>query len=232
MELDTLEGGFADDDILTGDAGNDVLSGDDGEDNLSGGEGADSLDGGFGMDFLDGGAGADTMDGGAGRDDLFGGAGADSLSGGNADDLLYGGSLSRDLTDDEISAILNGGDYPSDVTLLAGDMTADTLDGGNGDDLLIIESGDVATGGAGSDLFAGSVNVIPSVFEAMTITDYDVAEDFIQITMAPGDEVSDYAIQADPATGNANVLFEGEVVLVVEGAAATLTNIAQLNLTL
>lgn len=227
---DTLTGG-AGNDILEGEDGNDELSGDNGTDTLRGGGGKDDLSGGSGIDFLDGGAADDTLDGGGGNDELIGGAGKDSLFGGNADDLLYGGTLSRDLTDDEVATLLKDGDFPSDVSRKAADLAADTLDGGNGDDTLILESGDVATGGAGNDVFSASVNVPTSLFEAMTISDYRVADDVIQIVMEEGDAADDYTIVADSGTGNANVVYDGKVILVVEGAAKTLTSVGQLNLT-
>lgn len=160
------------DDYLYGGADNDTLTGGDGNDTLAGGAGADDLSGGAGMDFVDytasdagvaidlaagtasgghatGDTGLSGIDGifgsdwddtlsgydGQGADwtnEFYGGAGGDILDGRGGDDLLFGG---------------DGDD------LIIGGTGADTLDGGDGNDTLYVGAGDVASGGAGDDLF-------------------------------------------------------------------------------
>jgi len=99
IEDDVLDGlggndailGLAGDDTLNGLNGNDVLDGGGGDDSLTGGNGDDMLFGSVGVDTMVGGNGDDSMEGGAGDDDLDGGKGADTLNGGTGDDDLTGG---------------------------------------------------------------------------------------------------------------------------------------------
>jgi serralysin len=83
--------GLAGNDSLNGGNGNDVLDGGGGDDTLTGGNGNDTLFGSFGIDMLMGGKGDDSLDGGAGNDDLDGGNGEDTVNGGTGDDVLTGG---------------------------------------------------------------------------------------------------------------------------------------------
>lgn len=174
------------------------------DDTINGLGGNDSIQAGVGNDDIDGGAGEDTIFGGAGDDTLAGGPGNDSLSGGAGTDTadysgaigsvivnLANGTASGDGTD-TLSGIenLNGsgqgdtleGDAndnaifgnAGDDTLLGGDG-ADSLDGGADDDRLIGGNGaDTITTGAGSD--------VVTVGDGDTITDFDPANDFIDLT--------------------------------------------------
>ncbi len=80
-----------------------------------------------------------TLVGGAGNDTLHGGDGHDLLIGGDGDDLLIGGA---------------GND-----TLIGGDGY-DTLVGGAGDDVLVLDTQDIAYGGAGADRFVITDSVV------------------------------------------------------------------------
>jgi Ca2+-binding RTX toxin-like protein len=144
--------------FITGSELDDTLTGGNLADSLSGGGGNDSLDGGDGNDSLTGGDDDDTLIGGLGSDSLSGDAGNDSLDGGGANDTLLGGG---------------GND-----TLLGGDGN-DTLLGGGANDRLIGGLGnDTLTGGLGADRFVyNNSNEGPD-----TITDFNVSQDFIQVS--------------------------------------------------
>lgn len=83
--------------------------------------------------------GDDVLTGGAGNDILVGGAGNDLLVGGDGNDLLVGGA---------------GNDT------LVGGNGHDTLNGGDGNDTLVVDSQDVAEGGAGADRFIITDNLV------------------------------------------------------------------------
>ena len=177
---DTLEGGD-DNDLLDGGDGADSLSGGAGDDTLLGGAGDDTLEGGAGADFLAAGSGMDFVDysnssagvnidletgtasGGDatgdtsfdGIDGIIGSAWDDTLSGydGEGPDWtneFYGGA-GNDILDGRGGADLLYGEDGDDSII--GGAGADTLDGGAGNDTIVVGSGDVATGGAGDDLF-------------------------------------------------------------------------------
>ena len=155
--IETVEGGSQNDTVigndtvserLDGGGGNDSLSGGGGDDTLLGGIGADRLSGGTGNDSLDGGTGDDTVDGGTGNDTVRGDTGNDSLTGGDGDDLVVGG--------DGADTLIGG----AGSDRLRGNAGADLLDGGDGNDLIVVDSTDVAFGGAGDDIFFLDPDVI------------------------------------------------------------------------
>jgi len=114
--------------------------------------------------YEDGGNGKDTLSGGAGDDHLLGGNGPDVLDGGTGDDLLEGGNGPDEL---------DGG---AGDDILIGDSGNDTLLGGADDDTLFGGTGsDTLTGGTGSDMF-----ILDDTSD--TITDFDAAEDSLDIT--------------------------------------------------
>jgi Ca2+-binding RTX toxin-like protein len=185
---DSLEGGAGADE-LRGGAGNDELYGGNGDDTLDGGDdddemfghgGNDIMEGGTdsGADTLDGGSGNDTIDGGDGNDFLKGATGQDSVVGGNGDDTIWGGN------DNDVLRGNLGNDR------MIGGNGDDTVDGGYGDDRLYGGSGyDRLFGGndAGSDTLSGQDGIDHFVFNATSafgddvITDFDAANEIIQI---------------------------------------------------
>ena len=168
---DTIIGGALDD-LINGDAGNDTLDAGTGLDTLNGGDGDDRLILGDvdTDDALDGGAGSDTavyIATGAGDHELIGRNNSLELDGVFASlnsvenfDLTgsTGNDLIRSFNGDDI---LRGGDGRDNVQ---GGMGVDQIFGGDGDDTLWLydgNTGDVADGGAGTDLFyyADTINV-------------------------------------------------------------------------
>ncbi|MEY4214381.1 MAG: Serralysin precursor [Pseudomonadota bacterium] len=158
-------------DTLIGGAGNDRLysrtetdTGDDGANSVDGGAGDDSFVGGLGNDTAVGGTGHDTLQGAEGHDRLIGGDDNDELHGAEGNDTLEGGDgydlLAGGADDDSIV----GG--AANDTLIAG-PGLDTLHGGDGDDAIYSRTTDLApdfddganlaSGGAGNDLFAGGL---------------------------------------------------------------------------
>ncbi|MEX0340268.1 MAG: calcium-binding protein [Arenibacterium sp.] len=124
--------GGAKNDTLNLGGGHDVGLGLNGRDKILGGKGRDIADGGAGKDTIKSQGGNDIALGGAGNDKVFGGAGRDILSGDEGRDMLISG----------------GG---NDVVI--GGAGRDKMTLGRGDDLAVMEAGDSAVGGAGSDTF-------------------------------------------------------------------------------
>ncbi|MCC1494745.1 calcium-binding protein [Cognatishimia sp. F0-27] len=194
---DTIRGSVGSDTIVGG-GGDDVIDGGVERDDLWGGLGNDSITGGGGRDTLSGANGLDTLDGGAGNDDLYGGAGADRLLGGDGDDFIFGGRGAD---------ALDGGAGNDD---LYGDAGHDTLTGGAGEDYLVGGSGDDRlTGGADSDLFFYTNG-------DDTITDFDPAEDFLDLPFSLIDVPLD-DITFQTAQGDLVLTFAPGRTLVLEG---------------
>ncbi|WP_299370074.1 calcium-binding protein [uncultured Tateyamaria sp.] len=225
---DTISGGDGSD-IIQGQSGFDVITGNADNDFLQGRGGEDTLSGNQGFDWVDGNDGDDKVNGGLQADTVIGGLGVDLLSGGEGNDIVVAGELLRDpLTNGEFAALRGGAsledvapDAVSDgvVTAVDDQFLMDTLDGGNGDDLLIFGQGDIATGGAGADVFAAFGAADP-VAESI-VTDFNPAEDGLvlidpSITNGPAPTVT-VTTDGDDAI----VRMNGEAIMRVTGAAGT-----------
>lgn len=186
-------------------AGDDIVYGGAGNDTISGGDGADMLLGGADDDLISGDAGDDAMSGGLGNDTLIGGSGADTIYGDDGDDLISGYAL-------------EGG---AEAGLSAADG-ADQLLGGAGNDTLIMGHGDSAAGGDGADHFAFDTRYGEDD-AAMTITDFNPAEDRLEILYTPqfdgsGAEIApEISLSADKSGENGLISLNGEVVGVIRG---------------
>lgn len=198
---DTVDGAIGDDEMYLG-GGDDLGLGGEGFDYIFGGNGSDTLRGGSNADTLDGGAGTDFIEGHVGQDSLIGDAGDDTLRGGNSNDTLDGGEGDDSLEGGQGSDVAYGGNG-NDV--IRGENGYDTLDGGFGFDTIFSGSGnDLASGGANADLIFGGVGEDTLIGGAGTdtltggadadvfvldlgdgndtITDFNVAEDVIDIS--------------------------------------------------
>lgn len=143
-------------------------------------------------DVLMGNGGNDLVKGGDGDDVAIGGRGDDDLRGGKDDDMLVGGA---------------GND------VLSGGTGADWLQGGSGDDILTGgRQGDVLTGGAGADTF-----VIVSRARGETITDFDVAEDMLDVSALGLTGLEDLALSE---AGGTTTIRGDKVTIVLEGVAS------------
>ena len=142
----------------TGTDNSEVIQGTGGDDTIDAKGGRDWVSAGAGDDTVRGGEGDDVIRGGSGDDELRGEGGKDAIRGGSGDDEIYGGSESDTLM---------------------GDAGADTISGGSGDDFIVGGSGnDTLTGGSGEDTFVFGGNS-----GSDTITDFNVSEDTIDLTM-------------------------------------------------
>ena len=202
-------GGVAEDTIrnienIIGGSGNDTLTGDGLANSLFGNGGNDILRGGGGKDVLDGGGGLDTADYSDKTAAVFvkltGSTDATVTVGGVAEDTirnienLIGGSGGDTLIGDGLVTILNGNDG------------ADYLDGGFGNDTL--------TGGLGADRFVFSTK-LDAASNVDTITDFNVAEDVIQLSqaifssLAAGDlPALDFGIGSSATSTAQNIVYD------------------------
>jgi Ca2+-binding RTX toxin-like protein len=184
-------------DFMRGYGGNDRLDGNAGDDRLYGDGGADTLNGGNGVDTMLGGAGSDTYIVGNSRDKVYEtttvGSGVDA--GGNdtvrstvsytlgsfVEKLVLIGSAPVDGTGNLLANNLTGNGAANRLSGYAG---ADTLVGGGGNDSLLGGDGnDNLSGGSGLDVFR--FNTAPNASTNRDrITDFDVADDKIQLENA------------------------------------------------
>ena len=134
---------------------------------LDGAGGNDTITGGDYFDYIFGGSGNDSIDAGDGRDRVRGGSGDDTILGGGGADILRGDSGNDSIDGGE------GND------LLLGDQGNDTITGGAGNDTIVGGSGDDSlTGGEGNDTF-----VFRDGSGDDTITDFDIGNDLIDLTL-------------------------------------------------
>ncbi|MBT9098872.1 hypothetical protein KFZ76_14270 [Methylovulum psychrotolerans] len=156
----------------------------------------DTLTGSTANNVLDGGAGNDSLNGGDGDDSLRGDAGNDSINGGNGVDTVHyatataGVVVNLGLTGaqntggagiDTLSNIenLNGSAYNDTLT---GSAANNSLWGGTGNDVLNGGLGnDVLAGGLGQDRFVFSSALGLGNTDTVTVTDFTVADDTIQL---------------------------------------------------
>ncbi|MEX0300220.1 MAG: LamG-like jellyroll fold domain-containing protein, partial [Kordiimonas sp.] len=166
---DTLSG-TSSDDVMRGLAGNDTLKGDAGADVVFTGAGENYANGGEGADIIVGGSQKDVLNGDAGDDQVFGQAGNDILVGNDGDDTIVGNEGNDVLVGWTGSDVLFGG------------SGNDSLDGGAGSDIL--------TGGTGSDEFSFSIGIDSTdntPWGNDVITDFDINQDILAISVANGD---------------------------------------------
>ncbi len=233
--FDTVRGGTGDDtllgddgkDLLEGNGGDDFLMGGEWHDGLFGGTQNDELHGGPGNDLLQGGAGEDMLLGGGGNDLLMGASGVDALYGEDGDDILAGGGLfNRELNTDDyeiIRALSNNQDLELPNFRLEGDGdgAVDILDGGADDDVLLLGENDEGTGGTGQDAFVLGDWITAA--NPATITDFNSAEDVIQVLVEDPAALTAPGISFQPGTGAGHVqlLLENQVIADVYGDFGT-----------
>lgn len=174
---------------------NNVITGNNAANQLNGDAGNDTLNGGAGDDTLIGWSGADTMAGGLGNDSYFvenaGDVVTENLNQGtdtvssrltytlpvNVENLTFTGTAVVNGTGNNLNNVITGNNAANQLNGGAGN---DTLNGGAGNDVLDGGTGtNTLTGGTGNDSFklttAGHID---------TITDYNVANDTIQLENA------------------------------------------------
>lgn len=207
-------------DITEGSDGDDVIAGDDGVDIILGAEGDDSIRGGGDVDLILGEGGDDFLRGGQGDDAIIGGEGADTLEGASGDDLLDGTGLLDEAT--MIASLQNPNAYGGVVAVyeLRDDTDeGDVIDGGNGNDTINVGTADTVTGGSGEDVFTTGFWIDPDT--PAEVEDFDPDEDLISFSYV-GVTPPSITIE-DDADGNANLLADGETMVVLANAAGTVS---------
>jgi Ca2+-binding RTX toxin-like protein len=198
-------------DYVQGFGGNDVLYGHGAADYLDGGAGDDTIDGGEGNDILIGGTGNDLMVGGAG-DDIYridsagdivveaagAGQGTDTVEieagyavgtytvQANVENVLLHGSLNNNVTGNAADNRITGNDGNNVLIGGAGD---DRILGGRGNDTLSGDSGPLAGGGAGKDIFEWNLadRGTPGSPAVDTITDFTYSGSTTSSVVPSGD---------------------------------------------
>ena len=170
----------------TGNSQNNTITGNNAANQLNGYDGNDTLNSGAGDDTLTGWSGADTMIGGLGNDTYFvenagdivtekPNEGTDTVSSrltytlpANVENLILTGTVAVNSTGNILNNIITGNNAANQLNGGAGN---DTIDGGLGTNKL--------TGGTGNDIFKFTTKG-----HIDTITDYNVANDTIQLENA------------------------------------------------
>ena len=214
-------------DVIRGLGGNDTILGGAGDDRLVGGDGNDSLDGEFGHDKLFGGNGDDRLsDTSGGNDQLYGEAGNDHLYvrrilPHSANTLVLDGGAGDDTID-----YVNGANLLDRVTILGGegndiinlDATAKAVvDAGAGDDAVTIGMGGLnqtVTLGAGADTLKIAANTYSAIRDVVRVTDFNAAEDRVNLT-----DIIGYLQNWD---GSTNPFATGHLQLVQSGSDVVL----------
>ncbi|MBA3755275.1 MAG: calcium-binding protein [Nitrosomonas sp.] len=179
----------------TGNSQNNIITGNNAANQLNGDSGNDTLNGGAGDDTLTGWLGADSMLGGLGNDTYLVenagdvvteilNQGTDTVSSRltytlpiNVENLTLTGTSAVNGTGNGQNNIITGNNVANQLNGGAGN---DTLNGGAGNDVLNGETGtNTLTGGTGNDIFKFTTTA-----HIDTITDYNVANDTIQLENA------------------------------------------------
>ncbi|WP_417275025.1 calcium-binding protein [Celeribacter halophilus] len=158
--------------------------------------------GGVGDDVIAAGDDAAIVNAGGGDDTIYGGDGTAFLSGGAGDDMIYAGH--------DVHA----------TYVLAGGEGADLLYGGPSNDMLLLDTQDMASGGAGTDEFWLDIGAAP-VGNAVVITDFAKGEDMLRITFDPRDDdtsAADVEVKVAEDGLSSQVTINGDVVAVLQGA--------------
>jgi hypothetical protein len=200
--------------------------------NLAGTNLSDRLIGTAEMNILHGREGNDFIDGQGGSDRLYGRENDDYILGGNGDDKIWGGQ---------------GNDYlegNADNDLIFGESGSDRLLGGDGSDRLLGHKdndylrgdlgADTLTGGQGRDVFAIGLGMGGlTLEEADVITDFNVAEDFIDLISDETGILAPESLNLTQGTGTyANDLIirhqsTGEYLAILQGGQGIEVNLIQ-----
>jgi len=148
---------------------------------------------GSGDDTATGGQGNDNVAGGLGNDALHGNDGDDTLLGGQGHDRLFGGAGNDNIYGDD-------------------DTETDYLNGGQGNDQLHMGGNDIASGGAGSDVFYHTTQS-----GTAEITDFDPSVDRI-VLLAQYTELPDIQI-VEHKQGCYGVMLDNTPCLTVHSSA-------------
>lgn len=201
--------------LALGSQGDDELNTGDGDDAVFAGRGADDISTGAGDDYVslrtarpleaegELGWGRNTVDAGGGDDRVLGGQSDDDVTAGAGDDLVLGGG-GQD--------ILRGGQGDDVLDAVDADaQSADSVHGGAGDDRLVLDDGDIATGGKGADAFE-AVDY-RSGDAPVHITDFEPGYDTLSATVTG----NNLAVRFDAVGDDTIVKVGNRTVFVLEG---------------
>ncbi|WP_428925371.1 calcium-binding protein [Marinibacterium sp. SX1] len=212
-DSDTVE--VDDDQTVTLTEGNDLFTGGSGADTVFAAEGDDQVSGLAGDDVLYGGDGNDTLDGGEGSDTLEGNLGDDILTGGAGDDVLLGGSGTDTLDGGAGNDILSSDRLDGEADFARGDV--EILSGGEGDDIIVMSSGDMASGGEGTDQFG---LVVVGDEDPAVIEDFDTETETLALYYDPADfddAEPEMTAAYDEDLDETQLSLNGEQVLALQG---------------
>ncbi|WP_445248809.1 beta strand repeat-containing protein, partial [Microcoleus sp. OTE_8_concoct_300] len=183
-----IEGGDGDDDITAG-LGKDKIIGGKGKDKIKGGDGDNDIDGGDDDDDIEVGKGKNKIIGGKGKDKIKVGDGDNDIDGGDDDDDIEVGKGKNKIKGGLGNDKIKGGDDD------------DEIEGGEGTNTLI--------GGAGKDrfIYRTSRQQIQTVVEADFITDFNVAEDVLELSNAAFSLSASLNLQVITATSTVGSLI-------------------------
>lgn len=201
----------------------DTLRGDTGADILVGAEGDDSLRGEGGNDIIHGFAGDDFISGGDGDDFLVGSQGADTLKGNDGEDFIDGTALftSAEFLDALYDPEGYGGQIPLEFGAAPVSEDGDVIKGGAGDDTIRVGTDDTVSGNEGSDTFLAAGWITPG--SPAIITDFNPSEDVLSYQHYRQSEEDPVIEIRDSADGHAELLVDGQAMVVLRDAAGTIT---------
>lgn len=228
--------------------------------NIDAGGGEDLILGSDGDDTLDAGAGDDIVDGGAGDDEIVLGDGSDvsgvdwrvmnypddyvsfpndfapfgteaEYEGGN--DTISGGSGDDFVADGYGENVLKGRNGADLLVAVDQDgVTPDEVYAGRGSDEIYVDEGDLVTTSTGQDVVHVEIHgAVEAGYDVVTITDFDPANDTLEIYERVEDYVTDPITNpvtvADLEDGSGAMVSIGgvPVVMVVGGQGMTVDNI-------
>ncbi|WP_417246399.1 calcium-binding protein [Celeribacter sp.] len=157
--------------------------------------------GGAGDDVIAAGDDAAIVYAGGGDDTIYGGDGTAFLSGGSGDDMIYAGH--------DVHA----------TYVLAGGEGADLLYGGPSNDMILLDTQDMASGGAGVDEFWLDNGATP-VGHAVVIADFSQGEDMLRVILEPRDDddsAANVKVKVAEDGLSSQVTINGDVVAVLQG---------------
>ena len=186
-------------DLTEGTNGSEELKGSDIADLIEGRGGDDLIIGLGGDDFLSGGDGDDVVRGGEGKDRIFLGAGDDELGivGTEGADFIRGGDGDDIIIDDEECNEIYG-DLGNDIIQTCDDGENPLIDkvfGGYGVDLLIVDNGDMVSGGGGCDSFV--VKDWDEDDRVVRVRDFDVTDIIETLVIETGSEDSELTFRTE-----------------------------------
>ncbi len=205
------------------DATGDTLTGGNGVDIIVGSDNVDTLRGSGGNDIIHGFSGDDFISGGDGDDFLVGSQGIDTIKGNDGNDFIDGTALfdSSKFLDALDDPDAYRGNIPLEFGVAPVSEDGDVIKGGAGDDTIRVGSDDTVSGNEGSDTFQSAGWITPG--SPAIITDFDPSEDVLSYEHYRQGEEDPVIEIRDTDDGHAELVVDGQAMVVVRDAAGTIT---------